>query len=144
MNHTDLTRAIDEQLASRQRRIVNKNAVSALFGAFRDPLGSLGKIFLGRADALDQERQRISQEAMIELLCRIDEAITSVAAQAQNEGITIGGLVETNATDVARVVGVEISSDAGAVTLLPGTHIRTTAIGSGSVTGLKIGGPNKP
>jgi hypothetical protein len=144
MNHADLQRAIDEQLLSRKRRVLNKNAISALFGAFSDPLGSLGKIFLGCADAVEQERQRIEQDAVLELLCRIDEAISSVAAQTKQQGITIGGLIETSATGAASVVGVDISPDAGPVTLQPGTHIRTNAVAAGSVTGLRIGGSDKP
>ena len=144
MNHTDLQRAIEEQLASRQRRVLNRNAFSALFGAFSDPLGALGKIFFGRNDALELERQRIAQDAILELVCRIDDAITSVAAAARDKGITIGGLIETTTSGAARVVGVDISSDAGSVTLQPGTHIRTIATGSESVTGLKIGGSTKP
>jgi hypothetical protein len=144
MNNADLQRAIDEQLSSRERRVVNRNAISALFGAFSDPMGSLGKIFLGRAEALEQERQRIEQDAILELLCRIDDAISSVAAQTNQQGITIAGLIETTATGATSVVGVDITPDAGPVTLQPGTHIRTQAIAAGSVTGLRIGGSKGP
>lgn len=143
MNHADLQRAIDEELSSRRRRVLNKNAISALFGVFTDPLASLGKIFLGRADAVDLERQRIAQDAVLELLCKIDEAISSVADQTQQQGITIGGLIETSAVGAETVVGVEISPDAGPVTLQPGAHIRTNAVAASSVTGLRIGGSDK-
>ena len=132
--------AINEQLALRKKSVLNRNAIGALFGAFSDPIGALGKIFIGRNDAIDAEKQRISQDVMIELLCKIDDAISKAAQVSDGQGITINGLIETNAHGAESVVGVHIEENSGAVNLQPGTHIRTTATASRNVTGLQIGG----
>jgi hypothetical protein len=140
MSTQDIQQAIEQRLAQSTKRIVNRNAINALFGAFSDPVGALGKIFLGRTDALDAERGRLLQDATIELLCKIDAAISDLARTADAQGVTVDGLIETNAHRVDAVVGVEIDQDAGSVVFQPGTHIRTTATSVGRVTGLKIGG----
>jgi hypothetical protein len=144
MNYPELQRAIEEQLALRKKQVVNRNAFAALFAAFADPMGALGRIFLGRDQALDEERQKIAQEASLELLCSMDKAISDLASTAARNGLTIAGLIETSASHADRVVGVEIDAGAGPVTFQPGTHIRTSASSSRSVTGLKIGGKDKP
>jgi hypothetical protein len=139
MNTHNIELAIEEQLSKRAKRVINRNAISALFGAFSDPVGALGKIFMGRADALDSERTRLQQDAILELLCKIDAALSDLARSTGAQGITIDGLIEINAQNVDAVVGVDISEGAGPVVFKPGTHIRVNAESSGSAIGLKIG-----
>lgn len=143
MSKAEVEAAIEARLAVRESSVRNRNAIRALFGAFSDPVGSLGQIFLGGSDAVDSERQRLQQDAILELLCRIDEAIAEVGATAAAKGVEISGLIETSARDGETVVGVEIEKDAGPVRFQPGTHIKTTSIGAKSTTGLKIGGKSE-
>jgi len=131
---------INMQLEAKRKKVLNRNAMSALFGVFSDPVGALGKIFIGRGDAVEAEKQKIAQDLMLELLCKIDEAISQTVNQSASQGVVINGLIETTAQGAETVIGVHIAENSGAVTLQPGTHIRTSATGSQSVTGLKIGG----
>lgn len=139
MELEDVKAAIESKLAESENRVRNKNAFQALFGAVSDPVGSLGKIFFGGSDAVDAERQRLQQDAVLELLCRIDQAISDTASKAVSEGIDIAGLIETTADGGDSVVGVDIAEDSGPVRFRPGTHIRTSSVGAKSTTGLKIG-----
>ncbi len=132
--------AIDEQLKSRKKKVLNRNAISALFGAFSDPLGALGKIFVGRDDAIDEEKQKIIQDVILEMLCKIDDAISQAAKELNTQGFILQGLIETCAHGADSVVGVHVAENSGPVTMQAGTHIRTIATASKNVTGLKIGG----
>lgn len=138
MKQEEIVQRIESELRNREKTIVNRNAFAALFGAISDPLGALGKIFLGRQDALDAEKQRLAQDAMLELLCRIDEAITAADVKARSAGVTISGLIETTATNSEHVVGARIGPKSGSVEFKPGTQIKTTAYGAKTVTGLEI------
>ena len=131
-----IKREIEARLAARKNKVVNRNAMSALFGAFSDPVGALGKIFLGRDEALDSEKQKIVQELTLDLLCKFDEAITQTEAQ----GISLAGLIETSAQNVESVIGVHIAGDSGPVVFQPGTHIKTEVTGAKRAVGLQIGG----
>lgn len=68
MTKQDIEKAIEDQLRARGKDILNRNAVAALFGAFADPVGALGKVFLGRNDAIAAARQRIEINVIIDLL----------------------------------------------------------------------------
>ncbi len=140
MSKQAIEQAINEKLALRKKSVLNSNAINAFFGAFSDPIGALGKIFVGRNDAVDAEKQRIAQDVMIELLCKIDDAISIAAKVSAGQGVTINGLIETSAHGAESLVGVHIAENSGAVTLQPGTHIRTSATSTRNVTGLLIGG----
>jgi len=143
MNRQDVERAIDEQLASRSKKVVNRNAISALFGAYADPVGALGKVFLGRSDAIEAERQRITQGLIVDLLCNIDAAISQAARESSKQGVSIDGLIETTVQSADSVVGVHIAEGMSNVTLRSGTHIRTVVGSSTNVTGLQVGGKPK-
>lgn len=128
---------IEKQLAERGNKVVNKNAISALFGAIGgDPVGALGKIFLGREDALDAERQRIAQDQMLILLCRIDE----VLSQSARESTIVSGLIESHGKDVDVIVGAHVKPGGGPVRFENGTHIKTSGQNAKRMTGLLIGG----
>lgn len=141
MNLRDVEVAIEARLREKKKSVLNRNAFGALFGAFADPVGALGKVFLGRGDAIDQERQRIVQDAILELLCKIDESLCKANAIADEQGIKLGGLIETIAHGGESLTGLSIGAKSGPVTLQPGTHVRTVASGVRNVTGVKIGGP---
>lgn len=119
---------------------MNRNAIGALFGVFADPVGALGQVFLGRGDAVDHEKQRIAQDVILELLCKIDESLSQANAKSKQQGIKLDGLIETIAYGGESLTGLSIGSNSGPVTLQPGTHIRTVATGVQNVTGVKIGG----
>jgi len=141
MDQQQLETRIKEELQSNAPRVLNKNALAALFGAFGGPaaaISSLGKIFLGREDALDAERQRIERKCVIELLCSIDEALNQSLARAQETGVFLDGLIETSVTDAGSVVGVDVFANQR-VTFAAGTRIRTEAQNVGEVVGLRIG-----
>ncbi|MBD9599271.1 hypothetical protein IB252_05390 [Pseudomonas sp. PDM10] len=144
MKRQDLEQKILAELGDRRAGVVNRNAISALFGAFTDPVAALGKIFLGRADAIDAERLKIERGCILDLLCAIDDALVNVGEAAKAQGVVIDGLIETVAFDVEDVVGVDLDSSAGQTRFLSGTHIKTEATGAKRVTGLKIGGSNRP
>lgn len=134
MDREKLDKAIQDQLASRNIQIRNRNAISALFGAVSDPVGSLAKVFFGAPQEIEAEKQRLQQEAVLDLLCRIDDAISKFSQE-----VSIDGLVETTAGSAEEVIGLHIAEGARNVRLQPGTHIRTSAAVASRVTGLKIG-----
>ena len=143
MNMVDIQAAIEARLKDRKKSVLNRNAIGALFGAFSDPVGALGKVFLGRDDAIDREKQRIAQDIILELLCKIDELLSQANATSERQGIKLGGLIETIAHVGESVTGLNIGADSGPVTLQPGTHVRTVATVVRHVTGLKIGGTDQ-
>lgn len=135
-----LEATIAAQLNEVRNKTLNRNALSALFGAFADPVGALGKIFLGRDDAVDAEKHRIERACILDLLCDIDEALVKMQASSAAQGVTINGLIEATGTDVESVVAVNIQKDGPPVRFEPGTIIRAKGSDSGKVTGLQIGG----
>lgn len=136
----EIQKSIEHKLLERSKGLVNRNAISALFGAISDPVGSLGKIFLGRQEVIDSEKSRLTQEAILELVCNIDRALSAASEKMSAQGVSVDGLIEVKVETADRVVGAEISSAAKNVRLQPGTHIKVDAGSARSVTGLKIGG----
>jgi hypothetical protein len=140
MNKRDLKLAIEQRLNERKKSVLNRNAISAVFGAFSDPVGALGKIFLGSDDALAQEKQRIAQDVILELLCKIDESLSYANTKLEQQGIKLNGRIETIANNGESLTGLSIGTNSGPITLQPGTHVRTVASGIRNVVGVKIGG----
>lgn len=138
--YQDLQHAIDQELQRRSGRIVNRNAFAALLAAMGSQVEALGKIFLGRQEALDAEKARLMQDAVLEMLCKIDDAISSLNKSAEKQGISIAGFIEAEGHNSDSVIGAHIGHDAQNVRIQPGTHIRAGGSGNGSVIGLKIGG----
>jgi hypothetical protein len=145
----DIIREIETQLETQKRKILNRNAFDALIAAVGGALtlnpapaiDGLRKVFLGRGEAIDAERQKITQQAILELVCKIDDALTHANTTVSTTGspVTVAGLVEVIARDGDHVVGANISSTAGPVTFEPGTRIRTETHNVPNVTGLQIG-----
>jgi len=144
MDKEQVEQVIQDKLREREKQVVNRNALVALLSALQ--LDALGKIFLGRKDALETEKLHIQQEIVLDLLCKIDNAISSAKAEASKQDINwtiISGEIEAHGVDVEEVTGTHISSNAGPVELKPGTHIRVSGERAKRVTGLDIGGkPN--
>lgn len=143
MNKSEVEAAIEARLKERKKAVLNRNAFGALFGAFTDPVTALGRVFLGRGEAIDQEKQRIAQDVILELLCKIDESLSQARARSAQQGITLGGLIETISHGGESLTGLSIGANSGPVTLQPGTHVKTVASGVRDVTGLKIGGTDE-
>jgi hypothetical protein len=97
MNEKDIRREIESELSRRKKQVVNKNAIDALCSCFA-PIQALRKVFSGREDAIDREKQKVTLDAILELLIKIDNAISD------NNGKTEGihwedvGHVLTNVT----------------------------------------------
>ena len=135
----EIVEAIQAQLNVRKKRVMNRNAFDALLGAVTNPIGSLGRIFLGRDTALKVEEQRIAQDLIIDLLCRIDDALTAMNVAIDKEQIPrtiVSGLIEAHGEDVREVIGAQVEDP---VEFKSGTHIRATGKGANSVTGLHVG-----
>jgi len=147
MTEAEIQQTIERELEKRHVAVLNRNAYKALFAALSNPIAALGKIFLGRKEAVESERSRIIQEVILNMLVGIDKAISAAnreAAQNRLSWKVISGLIEVNAEDVEEVTGVDIPQESGPVELKPGTHIRTSATRARRVTGLKIGGSAPP
>ena len=145
MNRKEVEEAIAKELRKRRARTLNRNALDALFQSVSNPVGALGKIFLGRKDALDIEEHHIQQEIILDILCKIEELLdkTSEWPMTQSDIINIvSGEIEAHGYAADEVIGVLITSDAGTTELKPGTQIKATGKGSKRVTGLQIG--NRP
>jgi hypothetical protein len=146
MNREEVEEAIQGELSQRKNRVVDRNALQALLGLVADPLGSLGKLFLGGQDALDNEKLRIQQDIILDFVCKIDDALFELEQRAKDErvGLTVvDGRIEAQGVDADEVIGLEVDSNAGMVELKPGTHIRASGTRTRSVTGLRIGGSER-
>ena len=71
--------------------------LSALFGAVADPVGTIGKLFFGAKETLDQEEHYLEQEVILDLLCKMDDAFSEAISKAQiqlpKEKIIVLGMV---------------------------------------------------
>lgn len=141
MGENDIRREIESELSKRSKQVVNKNAIDAMFLAFPGPIQGLKKALFGRREAIDAEKQRITINAILQLLLKIDRAISD------NNGDTygidwkvVGGDIEAYGENASEVTGMIISNDAGPVEFNPGTHIKASGKNVGRITGLRIGG----
>jgi hypothetical protein len=136
---------IENQLKSQEKEIRNRNAFNALFAAFGSAPGALGKIFLGAEDAVDNNQHQIEQNAILKLLCEIDESITCAMNNIKDNNprspLVIDGLIQTYGTNTNNITGVDIANKN--VEFKPGTYIQTTGKNCGNMTGLKISSSNE-
>lgn len=130
---------IERKLEERKPGVYNKNAVSAFLTAFSNPVEALGKIFIGRAEAVEAERNRLQQEAILDVVIKISSALEEFAAKESVGPIILNGSIEAKGKFGDHVLGAEITGER-AVRFEPGTKITVEGGGGGSVTGLKIGG----
>ncbi len=134
-----VVKAINGELEIRKKKVLNRNAFEALFSALSNPIAGLSKIFVGRNAAMSSEKQHITQNYIIDLLCEIDAAISKMGESIKNNDIpltVIDGLIEAHGENVEEVTAAHIEAP---VEFKPGTHIRASGENAGSVTGLHIG-----
>lgn len=137
-----LKEVIQQKLKENHDKVVNKNAFKALFGAFTNPIDSLGKIFLERQDALDEEQNRITQDIILEMLYQIHDAVAQAEANAEQHNLnwsSISGEIEVEGNKTENVTGIHAAEGVGPVEFKSGRHIKATANGAKNLTGLKIG-----
>jgi hypothetical protein len=143
MDDIDIRKSIQSELDKRKTKVLNKNAINALFEALPSPVKALGKVFVGRQDAMENEKYKIVQDIILDLLLGIDKAITQALETADRKGIDwkiISGDIQSCGEKAKEVIGMEIASDAGPVELKPGTRIRAAGRDVERITGLRIGG----
>ncbi|OHE59956.1 MAG: hypothetical protein A2Z47_04265 [Thermodesulfovibrio sp. RBG_19FT_COMBO_42_12] len=76
-------------------------------------------------------------------MCNIDKAISEAKLSSTQAGIDwtlISGTYHVHGENASEVTGIDIPSGSGPVELKPGTHVRATGRGVGSITGLRVGG----
>jgi hypothetical protein len=142
MDNVDIQKTIELALEKRKTGVLNKNAINALFEALPSPMKALGKIFMGRDEAIQSEKQKIAQDIILDLLVNIDKAITQALEASRQKGVdwkVIAGDVEVYGEKTKEVIGMQIASNAGPVELKPGTHIKASGSQVERITGLKIG-----
>ena len=147
MDKKEVEDKIQSVLKERRGKVVARHTISALFGAVIDPVGSIGKLFLGTKDAVDQEKHQIEQDIILDLLCKIDEALAEAAKKArsqlpQKSIIVLGNIIATG-KNVNEVTGVSITENGRQVEFKPGTQISASGENAKIVTGLRIGGKSK-
>jgi hypothetical protein len=144
MDREEVEKAILDELSKRKRKLLTRNALKALFGCVKDPVKSLGQLFMGSQDAIDAERVKIEQDIVLDLVCRIDDALNQAALATQRKLSTqrcvVCGEIEVYGERTEEITGVSIGEDAGQVELKPGTRIRASGKNAKRITGLKIGG----
>ncbi len=144
MDKNEVEHKIQNLLRERRGKVVARHTIGALFGMVADPVGTIGKLFFGAKDAVDQEKHKIEQDFILDLLCNIDTAITNMVDSAREilstkSTIVIGEIVAIGKHAQA-VTGVDIPGNSGPVEFKPGTKITARGEDVGTVTGLKIGG----
>lgn len=135
----DVLVEIERKLEERKPSVYNRNAVTALFAACSNPVEALGKVFLGREDAVEAEKTKLQQEAILAMVIKIAAALEEYAAQDTAGSIILNGTIEAKGRYGDHVLGAEITGQQS-VRIEPGTRITVEGGGGGSVTGLKIGG----
>lgn len=140
MTRDDVQAEIERKFELSKDAVLNKNAISALFGIVGDPVGSLGQLFLGRSDALDEEKRNLGQEMVLDLICDISESLAKLESKATESGVMniVDGVIHVQAKDSDEVIGADIGGSK-ATELRAGTHIKVETKNVRKSTGLKIG-----
>lgn len=138
MTRDEIEAVVSTELQNRKTSVLNRNAWDALFATV--PAGSLIQLFRGRSRAVDDEKQKITLEVVIDLLLGIDAAISAAKSEAVAKGISIAGFIEARGTNAEEVTGAKIKSTARNVEIQSGTHIRADGENVRRITGLEIGG----
>ena len=145
MNQTEAKKIILDQLSKKRGKIVGKNIVSAAFSLFTNPVESVEKLFLGVNSETEDEKLKLEQELMLDLICQISESVQLIQDKYNSEyngksSILIDGLIQVKAENSENVIGVHIKENSKQVEFKPGTKITVDSRNSRNTTGLKIGG----
>lgn len=147
MDKEELEKRIQDEVKQRRGKVVALNTIKALLSIPADPIGTIGKLFFGAKEAVDQEKHRIEQNIILDLLCKIDEDMTEAINKAKEvlpkTALIVLGDIVAHGKNADSVTGVSISGDSGPVELKPGTRITAHGENVRNVTGLKIGGDKK-
>ncbi len=153
MNDIEQLKAeIERRVISNQTRVLNKNAIDAALAAIggmlsgnpMSPIEGLMKIFFGRTEALEGEKQRQTQQIILELVCKISAALEEAEKAAQQaSGISLDGLIEVTARGGQTAKGAVITENSGPTSFNPGTRIIVNSENVQHTTGLQIGGRPK-
>lgn len=138
MNREQIEQAVTVELQSRSKSVLNRNAWDALFATV--PIGSLIQLFRGRSRALEDERATITLDIVLDLVLKLDAAISEAKTRAEASGVSIAGFIEARGVNNEEVTGVRIRSSAQNVEIQPGTQIRAEGENVRRITGLDIGG----
>lgn len=144
MNKEELERKIQDEVKRRRGKVVALNAIKALINILPNPVGTIGSLFFGAKEAVDQEKHKIEQDIILDLLCKIDEDMTEALRKATEAlpktSLVVLGDILAEGKYAESVIGVSISEDSGPVELKPGTKITARGENVRNITGLKIGG----
>lgn len=141
MEKNEIENKINSILMERRSKVVAHHAIKALLGIFTDPVGSLGKLFIEKKNAMEEEKHKIEQDIILDLLCKIDSAIEEAIEKTKGslKSTVVVGEIIASGKNVKDVTGVEISEGSGTVEFKPGTQIKAEGENVDKVTGLKIG-----
>ena len=96
--NNDIRKEIESELSRRNKKVVNKNAIDAFLSCLAPPISALRKVFFGREDAIDQERQKITIEKLLQLVIETDSAISDNNGKTEGINWEDVGNVLTNVT----------------------------------------------
>lgn len=145
MTKDEAEQKILELLDQRKNKIVGKNIVSAALSLFSNPVEAVEKLFFGVESEISDEKLKLEQELILEMICQINETVSNIQNQFNSvyngeKSIIIEGLIEVSSRDSATTTGVHIKSNSGHVEFKPGTKISVKSENSlGDTTGLRIG-----
>ena len=141
MIREDIREIMNNELEKRKKKVRNKKAIDALLSLSPRPVQALCKMAFGRDDAMEDEKQKILIEKILEILLEIDDAIAKDGGNVEKiDWTVVEAKIEAHGENSDKVTGMDISSDAGPVELKAGTHIKVSGRNVRNITGLHIGG----
>lgn len=129
----------------RKKRVIGKNIVSAALSLFTNPADAVEKLFFGVEAETSDEKLKLQQDLILELVCQIDDSLYRMQSQFNSKykdepSILIDGLIEVDSKNSENTTGIHIKSNSGQVEFKPGTKISVKSENNkGDTTGLKIG-----
>lgn len=144
MNKEQAEQRIVELLAEKKSKVIGKNVVSAALSLFSNPADAVEKLFFGVDSEMSDEKLKLEQELILELICQISGSLENIQNQFNStyigeKSIMIEGIIEVNAKNSETATGVHIKSNAGQVEFKAGTKISVKSEDTRNTTGLKIG-----
>jgi hypothetical protein len=85
MDRQDIERAVVSKLQERGADVLNPTTFRALFDVFPGSTQLLGQVFLSQNGPINPERRLVVQQAVIEMVRRIDKAISSFRASVAKD-----------------------------------------------------------
>lgn len=144
MTKEEMNNRVIELVKQKKGKVIGKNVLSAVFALFSNPLDTLGKLYFGIESDLSDERLKVEQRLMLELIIDISETLESFKSKItlntlESKSIILDGINEVQTTNSENVIGVHIGDSSQPVEFKPGTKISVKSKGCSNTTGLKIG-----